>query len=177
MRLGFVFLGITVFWLGIFLILVYNISFYLKIQLPVLEARINVERSSARSVVYKDLEKEINELNDVLGQIDRVRVRGSLNVPEILRKFTTALPEGISFTNLTYQGNAISINGHGDTRADALLFKNVLEKNSLCASLNSPVIVKEINIDFSFVCILEQVKEIPQKFSPDSLDTASEEEL
>lgn len=170
LKFGFVVLGVVSLWTAILLILIYNVNLYFKIQIPAINARVILENNSKSSIAYKDVEKRINELNAALVQLDRIRGRGFLNLADVLRKLGSVVLPGIFFSSMSYQGDVISISGHADTREQALALKDALEKGSLCVNLTSPVIVKEVNIDFIFVCSLSKQIKTPQ------IDSSEEEE-
>ena len=155
----FSFLGI------VFLVLLYSINLYLSIQIPALEKRIEIEKSSETSRAYGTVEQKIAELNASLAQIDVIRGKGFVDAGAILRKAGAMLPEGAYFTTLSYQGDVLSIAGRADTREQALSLKEALEKDSICVSLTSPLLVRQINVDFTFVCNLRDVI-IEQELEP-----------
>jgi len=169
----FVLLTVFSFWAAVFLILIYSINLYLKIQIPALEGRIAIEKSSEKAAAYGVVEQEITELNAGLFAIDRIRSKDFQETGKILRKVSSVVSEGISFTNLSYQGDVLTISGHADTRDRALVLKSALETDSLCARLQSPVPVKELDVSFTFVCSLTDVEK-NQQVSPAEEDEGND---
>lgn len=155
-RFLFVFLGVIFFWALIFLVLSYNTVIYLNAQTPALEERIEQESLSETSKTLAILEEDINGLNEVLGQIKKIRSKEGVSLLQVLRKIGEFVPVGVSFTTISIQGGSMTIIGHAATRDQALILKGNLEKDSICGSLSSsPSIFKEKNINFIFVCTLK----------------------
>ena len=154
LRLLLVIEGIAALLGLIFLVLVYNVILYINIQAPIFEERLRQERLTETSQIYKKVEQEINELNSTLTKIQKVSDINKFNVPEILRNIGKHAPQGAQFNNLFFNGEALLIAGHADTRDQALILKQNLEKNSICDSLTSPVIVRELDVNFTFNCKL-----------------------
>jgi len=155
-RFFFVVEGVIFFWALIFLVLPYNVVLYLNIQTAALEERFAAESLNEISQALSSAETEINELNEVLSQIQKIRNRNTVNLPDTLRKVGEFVPAGISFRNLSFRGRLMTITGDADTREHALLLKEDLEKDSICANLSSsPAIFKEKNIAFTFTCTLK----------------------
>lgn len=166
-RFYFALLTVFSFWALVFLVLIHSINLYLEIQVPALGKRIEIERLSERSLAYGLVEQEINDFNTRLAKIEKIRSEGILDIGQILKGTGAKVPDGVFLTNLSYQGDVLSINGHADTRDQALQLKEALEKDSLCASLISPVIVKETDINFSFVCTLTSAERVQQEVITD----------
>ncbi len=170
MMLKFYFALLTIFsfWGMVFLVLLHSANLYLGIQIPALEKRIKIEKSSQKALAYETVEQKIAELNASLVKIDKIRGKEFGDAGEVLRRAGAVLPEGAYFTTLSYQGDVLSIAGHADTREQALRLKEALEKDSICVSLTSPLIVREINVDLTFVCNLRDgVKKLEERFTPD----------
>lgn len=138
----------------IFLVLIYNVILYINIQAPIFEERLEQERLTETSQIYKKVEEEINELNSTLTKIQKVSNINKFNVPEILRNIGKHAPQGVQFSTLFFNGEALLIGGHADTRDQALVLKQNLEKNSICGVLTSPIIVRELDVNFTFNCKL-----------------------
>jgi len=161
----FAVMAIFSLWGIVFLVLLYSINLYLGIQIPAFEKRLEIEKLSQKALAYGTVEQEIAELNASLAQIDAIRGKGFVDAGAILRKAGAMLPEGAYFTTLSYQGDVLSIVGRADTREQALRLKEALEKDSICVSLTSPLLVRQINVDFTFVCNLRDVI-IEQELEP-----------
>jgi hypothetical protein len=138
----------------IFLVLIYNVTLYINIQTPIFEERLQQERLTETSQIYEMVKEEINELNSTLVKIQKVNDISKFNFPEILRNIGKYAPQGVRFNTMSFSGEALLIVGHADTRDQALVFKQNLEKNSICGSLASPVIVRELDVTFTFNCKL-----------------------
>ena len=157
-RFVFVFEGIILFWLLTFLVLLYNVAFYLNIQTPALEERLERERQTASAKIFADVEENIRELNGAFAQIKKVSDKELFNIPQILREIGGLVPSGISFRNISYHGEIISISGHAETRAQFIDLKDGFKNSSICADLILPV-PGERDIDFSITCILNNIQD------------------
>lgn len=152
LKFMFAVLAIFSFWAGVMFVLIYNIVFYLDAQITALEEGISAERASQSAKVYQEVEKQISELNTTLLLVDKIRGKGFINSADMLRKVGSTIGEGIFLTNLSYQGDVLTISGHADARDQVLKLKSVLEGGSFCASLTLPIITKEADVDFTLVC-------------------------
>ncbi len=138
----------------IFLVLIYNVILYINIQTPIFEERLRQERLTETSQIYEKVKEKINELNKTLVKIQKVNDINKFNFPEILRDMGKHVPQGVQFTTMSFSGESLLIAGHADTRDQALVLKQNLEKNSICGDLTSPVIVRELDVNFTFNCKL-----------------------
>lgn len=144
--------ALIAFFAAIFLVFTYNIVLYLTVQLPSLEERLAQESKTEASKVLLTVEEEFNELNRVLVQIEKVRAMRSPDVSATLRTMGNLVPAGVKFRSISFQGEVLNIAGHAETRTQALILKENLEKSSICVNLRSPILVKEKDVDFTFIC-------------------------
>lgn len=147
-----VFTFIIFLWALIFLVISYNSVLYLRAQLPAIEDRITLEFETERASTAGIIKAEIDELNEVLLTIDKIRQKDQLNFPQIFRMLGSVAPEGANLTNIAFQDGIVNLRGHAETRADVLLFKENLENEESFYNVISPLsnIVKESDIDFNF---------------------------
>ena len=152
----FLFAGFVVcsLWAVIFLVSAYNIIWYLSIQSSALSERLEQEQRNETSKSLTLIEKDIAELNATLSQIQRVRAKTPPDFSALLRTLGGLVPSGVRFENVAFHGDSLAIAGHADTRAEAIALKEGLEKDSLCKDVNSPILVKEKDLDFNFSCSL-----------------------
>jgi hypothetical protein len=151
-KFSVVVLGIVGFLALFFLVLLYNSFLYINLQTPSLERRLEMEKATQKANTLESVEGEIARLNDVLLRIAKIRSRGSLNFPYILRLIGNIVPAGAELRSIVFQKENISISGHADERAQVLTIKEKLEKEEIFTNVNSPLsnIVKERDINFNF---------------------------
>ena len=99
-----------------------------------------------------EVESDIEDLNDILLTIDKIRKKESFNFPYILRVLGRMAPEGVVFRTITFRGENIGIQGHAEGREGVLALKKNLEEEPLFTNIFSPLsnIVKERDINFTF---------------------------
>ena len=151
-RLLFVFLGIVFLSAMVFLVLAYNSVLYLELQIPAIEERLRIEQETQKANIVMEVESDIEDLNDILLTIDKIRKKESFNFPYILRVLGRMAPEGVVFRTITFRGENIGIQGHAEGRAGVLALKKNLEEEPLFTNIFSPLsnIVKERDINFTF---------------------------
>ncbi len=151
-RFLFVALGIMSFLALIFLVLMYNVLLYINLQTPAVIGRLATEQGTQKANQVALVERDINELNSALINIDKIRKKESFNFPYILRVIGSVMPKGTKMKSITYQGGNIAISGHADERPQVLKLKENLEKEKVFKNINSPLsnIIKERDINFSF---------------------------
>ena len=151
-RLLFVFLGIVFLSAMVFLVLAYNSVLYLELQIPAIEERLRIEQETQKANIVMEVESDIEDLNDILLTIDKIRKKESFNFPYILRVLGRMAPEGVVFRTITFRGENIGIQGHAEGREGVLALKKNLEEEPLFTNIFSPLsnIVKERDINFTF---------------------------
>ena len=143
---------IVAFWILIFFVLAYNAVFYLNLQIPAIEERLNAESETQKANIVQSVENDISELNEALLRIEIIRKKEAFNFPYILRLVGGAVPGGANLRNITFQSEMMTISGHADERAQVLELEDMLKQEPIFKDLDSPLsnIVKERDINFTF---------------------------
>lgn len=153
-RRAAVFCGIlAVFFLALFTVLLIPSYFALKLQIDVLENRIELEKMTAESAKVRELEARVSEINkNLLGASEFSQK--SFSLLSLLETLAKIVPAGVRLTGASFSQKTgeLVVRGFANTRDGVLAAKYNFETNEKFKEVRSPVsnYLKESDIDFVF---------------------------
>lgn len=160
LRRAVVFCGIiAVFFLALFTMLLIPSYFALKLQIDVLENRIELEKMTVESAKIRDLEARIDEINkNLLGASEFSKKSFSLS--PLFETLAKIVPAGVQLTGASFSKKTgeLAVRGSAKTRDDVLAAKYNFETNENFKEVRSPVsnYLKESDVEFVFFVTLEK---------------------
>lgn len=136
----------------IFSLLLGNALFCLSILLKEQKNLIAVKKSNPQMQNLLEIEKKIQQANQIIEQVDSAQGRIVLWTP-VFEEIAEIVPNGIYLTNFSCQSDSklITLNGWANQRENLLYFQKLLEKNPSFKEVKIPLsnLIREEDIDFS----------------------------
>ena len=135
-------------------------TFFICLSLSLLAIRVYVSGEiRAQEILAETQEKEGRESR--LGQIHTLNediagvssfLAGRITLSDVIARISSALPESVYFTSLSYTNEKIALAGFAPQTEDLLSLRANLEKDSLFGNFHFPSSnwIRATNIDFSF---------------------------
>ena len=158
------YVGSVVFfvWMLIFGITIFVNTQVLNIQNNALKQNIENIFGLRETAEARDLEKEINEFNQLLLKIQDIKNNNEYDVARIISDITYAVPDGVELNSLTFNSSTRSlfISGHAEQRTQVIAVQSSLEESSFFEEVNGPLsnLLKSEDIDFQFTLKLVNVE-------------------
>jgi len=139
--------------LAIFILVLVNTYFCLRILINTQNDLIEIRQSDERAQRQAEVEEKIQRLNQDARKIYLKQNDLVLWIP-ILEDLSKIIPSGIYLINFSYRTSAgqIDLNGWASNRDKLLAFENSLKESSYFKDLESPLtnLIKQTDINFSF---------------------------
>ena len=142
----------------ILVLLAFSFNMYLKAQLSIRQALIQIEEKAIAPLEIEDIKKEIIEMNYLFSKINNF-YKKQPNLTKILEQISFLLPSGVHLVNFSYKemDSQIILNGWARDRKSFLEFKKSLERQENFINLYSPISnlvePKDINFYLRFTII------------------------
>lgn len=138
---------------SIFIVLLYNVQLFLLWKTEDIEREIENKQKTLQIQETKKTEKNIQDVNKILGEITQVKN----NQPKwsgIVERLSLLVPSGVQLKNLSanWESRNITIIGFSPTRSGVLSFESTLKESPLFEITEAPLsnLIKPADIDFRF---------------------------
>ncbi|MEX0877768.1 MAG: hypothetical protein WDZ40_02825 [Candidatus Spechtbacterales bacterium] len=149
-------------WMLIFGITIFANTQVLSIQNNALKQNIENISGLRETAEARDLEKEINEFNQLLLKIQDIKNSDKHDIAQIISDIAYAVSGGVELNSLTFNSSAgsVFISGHAEQRTQVIAVQSSLEESSLFKEVEGPLsnLLKSEDIDFQFTLKLESTE-------------------